>query len=227
MVKRHKSHVVGISKLIMPADRKLIFDFLRERADEGQVAAVRDLVMLEVLMGSGIREAELCGLRVMDTPVVLGGDCIEIIKGAKGGRRRVVWIDDELSKLVVWYVKEIRQGTLPRHVRRGDITRAVFYSADKRPYKTVGVYWKVRRIGQKAGVKKRLTPHMFRHSYATYALSAKGDGSNLKMVQQQLGHSNIATTEKYLHLIQSLVQPAANAMGLKAREAGLMLHLQR
>lgn len=220
MAKRSRPHVVGISKLILPAEREAIYSTLRKKARNGNTAALRDLVMVETLLGTGIREAELCGLRVMDTPVVLGSDCIEVVVGAKGSRRRVVWIDSELSKLICWYVEHVRGDTLPRHVRRNDVTRPVFYSARKKGYTEAGIYMKVRRLGVDSEIKKRITPHMFRHSYATYALSAKGDGSNLKLVQMQLGHSNIATTEKYLHLIESMVQPAANAMGLAARTGG-------
>lgn len=135
-----------------------------------------------LLYGGGLRISEACQLRPIDLLETSG--CIRIL--GKGGKERLVSVPQ-----MVWnhWNKRPNQIKEPSHY--------IFLSTNNKPLDTrVGYQWIV-NIGSKAGLTKRLNPHALRHSFATHLLSS---GANLRVIQQLLGHSTLAATEKYTHL---------------------------
>lgn len=170
-------------------------------------AGRRLFLICNLLINCGLRITELAQLRVQDTPAVLGRSFIEV--RGKGLKRRSIQIAKKLADKLDRYIKTIRPKTLPRHVRRKDVTMPIFYSRRKRPYlrkvktdngtkttATRGLYGVIHNAGIKAGLVKPLHPHMLRHSFATNVLAK---GIRPEQLQHKLGHSSLVTTMKYLH----------------------------
>ena len=160
----------------------------------------RFFLICDILLNTGLRASELCALRVMDTPYVLGRNVIEVFRG-KGNKDRVIQVSSRLSKHIIHYIKKDRPDTLPRFVNRSDIRRSLFYNYSRRVYKRQTLYKMVGRTAQKAGINKSVTPHMFRHTFATNVLIKGEPPYRLK---RMLGHNSLVTTMKYVHFVEDL-----------------------
>lgn len=149
----------------------------------------RNLAMLEVLYSCGLRVSELCGLKMQD--LFLEEGFIRVT--GKGSKERLVPISDRaVHVLGRWF--EDRGRIRPD----GHCEGFVFISARTgRPLTRVMVFTIVRRLAALAGISKKISPHTFRHSFATHLLEG---GANLLAIQCMLGHEKIATTEIYTHL---------------------------
>ena len=153
--------------------------------------AFRDLAMLEVLYGCGLRVSELCGLRVRDTDLEEG--LVRVL--GKGSKERLVPLGSDARAALRRYLRELR----PR-LDRGASDGRVFLNRSGRPLSRMGV-WKILRLYvERAGISKRVTPHTMRHSFATHLLEG---GADLASVQEMLGHADISTTEIYTHVDRS------------------------
>lgn len=149
----------------------------------------RNRAIIEVLYSSGLRVSELTGLQIANLYTDLG--FLKVI--GKGNKERLVPIGKEALKYVTIYMDEIRVhvNIKPDHKhilflnRRGaQLTRAMIFTI-------------VKRATEAAGIKKTVSPHTFRHSFATHLIEG---GANLRAVQDMLGHESILTTEIYTHL---------------------------
>ncbi len=156
-------------------------------APAGDSAPVlRDKAVLETLFSTGLRLAELCGLN-RDIDMKRG----EVTVRGKGDKLRVVFVSDRARAAIERYVR-----------KRSDADEALFISFTKKG-KPIGrispraVERMVDRYARKAGVSRRISPHGFRHLFATDLLI---NGADLRSVQELLGHSNISTTQIYTHL---------------------------
>lgn len=149
----------------------------------------RNLAMLEVLYSCGLRVSELCGLKMQD--LFLEERFIRVV--GKGSKERLVPVSDRaVHVLECWF--EDRRLINPAPHCEG----FVFISARTgRPLTRVMVFTIVRRLAALAGISKTVSPHTFRHSFATHLLEG---GANLLAIQCMLGHEKIATTEIYTHL---------------------------
>jgi integrase/recombinase XerD len=149
---------------------------------------VRDRAVLEVLYASGVRVSELVGL---DTDRLdLAAQQIRVI--GKGNRERRVPIGDEARERLHRYL------TGPRaEWTAGRPTPAVFVGRRGKRLSREAVWALVKRWTGVAGVPERVTPHTFRHSFATHLLEG---GADLRVVQALLGHASISTTQLYTHL---------------------------
>lgn len=156
---------------------------------------VRDVAMLEVLYGAGLRISELLGLQIRD---LLLDEAIVSVRG-KGGRTRVVPIGGRATLSLQRYLREGR----PELDRRGQSRGHIFLNQHGRPLSRQGAWQIVRRAVRAAGVRKRVTPHTFRHSFATHLLEG---GADLVAVQEMLGHADISTTQLYTHVDRSYLQ---------------------
>lgn len=149
---------------------------------------LRDKAMLELLFSTGLRVSELASLsRDLDI------DAEEFSIRGKGEKVRVVFISEEARKAVKEYLK-----------KRNDLEDAMFVNIVRDPRKTPPSRLTTRSIERivkqyaiKAGISKKVTPHVIRHSFATDLLS---NGADLRSVQMLLGHANIATTQIYTHI---------------------------
>lgn len=150
--------------------------------------ALRDRAIMELLFSTGLRVSELCAL---DRDIDLGRE--EMSVRGKGDKVRVVFISDEAKKAVKAYLD-----------KRGDIEEALFIGSGKGFGNKEGgrltprsVERIIKRYATKAGITKKVTPHVIRHSFATDLLE---NGADLRSVQALLGHANITTTQVYTHV---------------------------
>ncbi len=149
--------------------------------------ALRDRAILELLYATGIRVSELCGLDEAD----LGGrGALESIKVlGKGGKERFVPLHDRAAlALDRW-----RRAGRPK-LLGPDFCPRLFISQRGGALNRVAVYQRIRRLGLKAGLRRRVTPHLLRHTFATHLIQ---EGADLRSVQELLGHANLETTTIY------------------------------
>jgi len=184
--KKNPPWSVGADKVLYPEETEQFLAFLHTHAET--LAERRRLMICDLLLNTGLRAAELCALRVQDTPCVLNIPAIQVRRG-KGGRSRTIPISRRLADALKMYIQEDRPRTLPAWgVKATDPTKPLFYSESRRPYTPNGIYRLVRQAGKLAGIRKRIRPHVLRHTFATNALHA---GAVTLDVQRILGHSII------------------------------------
>lgn len=151
----------------------------------------RDRAMLELLYASGLRVSELTGLDV--SQLDLSGGFLRI--AGKGAKERVVPMGEAARGLVADYLTHVRPVLL-----KGRSSGKVFISRRGRAL-TRQAFWKLlRQRARRAGITKRISPHMLRHSFATHLLEG---GADLRAVQTMLGHADIATTQIYTYVERS------------------------
>lgn len=155
---------------------------------------LRDKAILELLFSTGLRVSELCSL---SSDIDLRSDELSI--RGKGGKIRVVFLSDEAKKCVKDYLSA-----------RKDMSDALFVQVESsianseknknkisKPLTQRSVERIVKQHATKAGISKKVTPHVMRHMFATDLL---GNGADLRSVQMMLGHANIGTTQIYTHI---------------------------
>jgi len=155
--------------------------------DPATPEGLRDQAMLELMYSSGLRVSELVGLDIGD--VDLDREVVRCL--GKGNKPRLVPVGSRAVTALLAYQRRGRPALTRRRMspalfvsRRGRLTRQAFWQI-------------VRRYARVAGITKRLTPHVLRHSFATHLLEG---GADLRAVQEMLGHASIATTQVYTHL---------------------------
>ncbi|MBU6426685.1 tyrosine-type recombinase/integrase [Patescibacteria group bacterium] len=161
---------------------------LIESPKGNELRALRDRAIMKLLFSTGLRVSELCSLT---RDINLKSDSMSI--RGKGDKVRVVFLSDEAKEAVKRYLD-----------KRTDLDDALFVritdkqnqkgnlALDKRSVERIVKYWAVR-----AGISKKVTPHILRHVFATDLL---GNGADLRSVQMLLGHANISTTQIYTHV---------------------------
>lgn len=164
--------------------------------DTSLPAGIRDRTMLEVFYSTGIRVAELCHLTVHDVDLLNG---YLRINSGKGCKDRVVPLGKHAKKYIAEYMRHVR-GLLTRKSRE---ERALFVGNRQHGLTTTRVNQLVRFYAKKAGIKKRVSPHVFRHTFATHLLEA---GADISQVQRLLGHVLINTTQIYTRVTQPEVK---------------------
>lgn len=142
----------------------------------------RDRAILEVLYGCGLRVSEASGLHVSD--VFLEDGFVRVI--GKGNKQRLVPLGEVAAECVRDYLM----------VRPFD-TDDLFVNRSGRPLSRVSIFNLVKRQAMAAGIHKEISPHTFRHSFATHLVE---NGADLRVVQEMLGHESILTTEIYTHI---------------------------
>ncbi len=151
---------------------------------------VRNRAMLETLYACGLRVSELTNLRLSHLFLDIG--FVKVI--GKGDKERIVPIGEEAIKHIRLYMEGVRR-VLPR-IRKED-ENIVFLNRRGSRLTRVMVFLIVKECAAQAGVGKQVSPHTFRHSFATHLIEG---GADLKAVQDMLGHESILTTEIYTHL---------------------------
>ncbi|HJR42189.1 MAG TPA: site-specific tyrosine recombinase XerD [Gemmatimonadaceae bacterium] len=150
--------------------------------------AFRDRALLELAYGAGLRVSEWITLGTRD---VLFEEGLVRVFG-KGSKERLVPMGRTAIGAVAVYVRELR----PR-LEQGRGEGVLFLSARGQPLSRMGAWKILRKYVLKAGLRKRVTPHTLRHSFATHLLEG---GADLRAVQEMLGHADIATTQIYTHV---------------------------
>ncbi|MDO8569303.1 MAG: tyrosine-type recombinase/integrase [bacterium] len=170
--------------LISPVELSRLLD-----APQGDgIKELRDKAILELLFSTGLRVSELCSLN-NDIDFSLGEFSIR----GKGGKVRVVFVSDEARKALLKYLKTRKDMNDALFVQMGKGTKSREpVSLTRRSIERI-----VKHYAIKAGISKKVTPHVIRHSFATDLLS---NGADLRSVQMLLGHANISTTQIYTHV---------------------------
>lgn len=147
----------------------------------------RNKAMLELLYATGTRISELISLKFSQIDFE---ECIIRIMG-KGKKERIVPIND----VALDYLKDYIENYRPFLIK--NTSDYIFLNKDGNPISRVGFFKILKQICQKAGIKKDVSPHTLRHSFATHLLN---NGADLRVIQELLGHENLSTTEIYSHL---------------------------
>jgi integrase/recombinase XerC len=180
------------------------FELLKIRKEKkvgrpiSQVAALRDVAVLETIYSCGLRVSELCGLRMDD---IDWSEQIVRVRG-KGKKERLVPIGRPALMAIQDYwntFKQPRGGAVP-----------VFFAETKKspPLRPVQLARRLKQFLAIAGLDPGLTPHKLRHSYATHLLDA---GADLRSVQELLGHAHLVTTQVYTHVTTERLKKAYDA----------------
>lgn len=148
----------------------------------------RNRAMIETLYSCGLRVTELVGLRLSD--LFFDDGFLRVI--GKGNKQRLVPVSREAVKQIGLYLEQRKH--LPQDTKHKDI---VFLNNKGRQLSRVMVFLIIKEAVQSAGVMKEVSPHTFRHSFATHLVQG---GADIRVVQEMLGHESIATTEIYTHL---------------------------
>jgi len=168
-----------------------------------------DRVIVELLLFSGLRCSEFCGVRVADT-VIASGDPAIVVRGRRGGGR-TVWLPGHVNRLIERFAADVRPDLLPEHVHPDDPEQPLVFSERRRPYERTGLYRRVVRILTEAGLGSRASVQLLRHTYGY--LAYLHSGGNLLFVQRQLGHAHPIITSIYAQFVEESYASLANVVG--------------
>jgi integrase/recombinase XerD len=149
----------------------------------------RNQSIIEVLYGCGLRVSELIDLKISN--INFKEQYIKVI--GKGNKTRFVPLADYTAELLDSYIKEVRS----KNKINKKFEDTLFLNSRGTSMSRVIVFLIIKELTDKAGVSKKISPHTFRHSFATHLLQ---NGADLRYIQEMLGHSSITTTEIYTHL---------------------------
>ncbi|MBL7067744.1 MAG: site-specific tyrosine recombinase XerD [Candidatus Marinimicrobia bacterium] len=162
---------------------------IMETIDVSTNKGIRDRAIIETLYSTGVRVSELITIRMPD--VFFHHEVIRVL--GKGSKERIVPFGKRARKSLKNYITAVRS-LLARSMKSRDI---LFLNMRGTPLSRMGVWKIIRQYVRAAGIKKQVSPHVFRHSFATHLLEG---GANLRAVQEMLGHSDISSTQIYTHL---------------------------
>lgn len=176
-------------------------DRLISSIEDSTTKGLRDRAILEVLYSCGLRVSELCDLKLGD--LFFGEGYIRVI--GKGDKQRLVPMSSIARSRIQLYM-DVRS----KERRKEEI---LFLNNRGKKLTRVMIFTIIKQAAQRAGIEKKISPHTFRHSFATHLLEG---GANIRQVQELLGHENILTTEIYTHLDDShLRQTLEEHLGLE------------
>jgi integrase/recombinase XerD len=161
---------------------------LLEVPDPVKPNGIRDAAMLELLYAAGLRVSELIGLRLQD--VNLQGGYVRVY--GKGAKERIVPIGQYARDKIQHYLTTTRGVLL-----KSQASPFLFVVRAGRPMSRQGFWKLIKRYALQAGLRKNITPHTLRHSFASHLLEG---GADLRAVQTMLGHTDISTTQIYTHV---------------------------
>lgn len=162
-------------------------EMLIESIDLTHPQGPRNKAIIETLYGSGLRVSELINLKISD----LYFDEDLILINGKGNKQRLVPMGNMSKKQIKIYISDHRK---TKDIKYRD---TLFLNRNGRNISRVMIFNIVNELAKKNNIKKKISPHTFRHSFATHILE---NGADLRTIQQMMGHENITTTEIYMHL---------------------------
>ena len=164
-------------------------DTLIKTIDLSSKQGERNRAIIETLYGCGLRVSELTNLKISDLYFEEG--FIKVT--GKGDKQRLVPIGPTTQKYIEIYRKEVRV-----HQKIQSLAKdTLFLNQHGKPLTRAMIFTIVKRLAEKSGIRKTISPHTFRHSFATHLLE---NGADLRAIQQMLGHESITTTEIYTHI---------------------------
>ncbi len=170
--------------LTVPEIEKMI-SVIERNTSEGE----RNISILETLYGCGLRVSELVNLKISD--LHLKDNYIKV--SGKGNKERLIPIGKKAKHHLQLYLESIR----PHYKVKKNCEDVVYLNRQGGKLSRVMVFYIIKELAQKAGIRKKMSPHTLRHSFATHLVEG---GADLRAVQEMLGHESITTTEIYTHL---------------------------
>ncbi|WP_020008368.1 site-specific tyrosine recombinase XerD [Salinicoccus albus] len=158
------------------------------RTPDDSRAGSRDRAMMELLYASGLRVSEIIDISMTDLNIALG---FIKVRG-KGSKERIVPMTDYVGRLLQEYMETHRLELL-----KDDHTDALFITNRGKGFTRQGLWKTIKKYELLSGIGKNITPHTFRHSFATHLIE---NGADLRAVQEMLGHSDISTTQIYTQI---------------------------
>ena len=190
--------VPKISKTLPGILNEHEIELLLNQPSSSTPIGLRDKAMIELLYATGVRVSELVNLKLSDIDLNVG----YIKVRGKGSKERFVPIGEKAISVLKEYIDKARAKF---DKKKG--SPYLFLNNRGKPFSRQG-FWKIlKAYARKAGVKKRITPHIIRHSFATHLLK---NGADLRSVQMMLGHSDISTTQIYTHIDRSYLKEVYN-----------------
>jgi len=174
-------------------------DLIISQIDLSKTEGTRNKAMLETLYSCGLRVSEIISLRRSHLYLDIG--FVRVI--GKGDKERLIPIGGEAIKHILIYVNEIRSKMTEKKGHE-DI---LFLNRRGTSLSRIMVFYIIKDLVMKANIKKTISPHTFRHSFATHLVEG---GADLRAVQEMLGHESITTTEIYTHLDRNFLRDTLN-----------------
>ena len=166
-------------------------DALLEQPDGATPRGLRDRALIELLYATGMRVSELIGVRAAD--LHLDEEYLTCI--GKGNKERLIPLGEQAATWIRAYQRDARRALL-----RGRSSPRLFVNARGGPLSRVG-FWKIlKEYGRRAKLRRSLSPHVVRHSFATHLLER---GADLRAIQMMLGHADLSTTQIYTHVLEA------------------------
>ncbi len=163
---------------------------LLDEPNLGTLEGYRDKTMLEVLYATGMRVSELISIPVGNVDLKMQ----YLITRGKGSKERIIPLGSIAVKYLTRYLEVVRPQLLKNDT---DEVKELFLSTWGRAMTRQRFFEIIEEYGKQAGITKKITPHMLRHSFATHMLN---NGTDLRVVQELLGHADISTTQIYTHM---------------------------
>lgn len=197
-----KNKVIETSPLTdigLPKLNVTLYDILTQDEVNRLISAVdinsdegfRDRTIIELLYGTGMRASELVNLKISNLD-----KSQKIIRvSGKGDKVRIVPFHDDGWNWIEKYIN----GPRPRLLQNAAFIEKLIVKKPSKPFTRQDLWKMLRKYSQLAGIKKRVYPHILRHSFATHMLE---NGADLRSLQELLGHENLATTEIYTNLVE-------------------------
>ena len=170
-------------------------DRIIEHIDLSHPQGQRNKTILETLYSCGLRVTELITLQISD--LFFDEGFIRVL--GKGDKQRYVPINLETQKLILIYLNQVRNHIKPQK----GFEDTIFLNRRGKQLTRNMIFLIIKDFTEKAGIRKKVSPHTFRHSFATHLLE---NGADLRSIQQMLGHESITTTEIYMHLDKSFLK---------------------
>ena len=172
-----------LPQILNPNEIEKILDGIELNKSQGQ----RNRAIIETLYGSGLRVSELVDITLSN--IFIKENIIRV--NGKGGKQRLIPLGSYSKKFIQIYIDEIRPF---EKIKDEDI---LFLNRNGKKMSRAMIFTIIRNAAKKVGIKKKISPHTFRHSFATHLLE---NGADLRTIQLLLGHESIITTEIYTHL---------------------------
>ena len=192
IVEKNPSHLLTPPRLSRNIPVTLLVEEINQiidSVDMDKKFASRDKALLSTLYASGLRVSEIVQLKMQN--IMMQEELVRVF--GKGNKERIVPIGNVALHLIKKYIKQLR----PQLASKGKSHGILFLSNRGNQLTRMSIWNILHENTLKSGINKKVSPHVFRHSFATHLLEG---GADLRSVQEMLGHSDITTTQVYTHI---------------------------
>ena len=192
-------HSPKVSKMLPKTiDEPQIQQLLNQSFDQASILMMRDLALVELMYGSGLRASEVVGLTMQD--LNLSQRMLRVL--GKGNKQRLVPITKPCQQSISLYLKDVRPVVM-QHLATDQLSVHLFLNHLGKPLTVRGLEYILAQLARRSGVDLHIHPHQLRHTFATQLLD---NGADLRTIQELLGHATINTTQIYTHVSREALQ---------------------